>query len=89
MSHYNPKTIFIADDSAMIRTIIREAIQRDTDFVVCGEAVNGTEAVLKATELSPDLIILDVRMPSLNGIEAAGILRHALPRIRIVLLTKF
>ena len=82
-AHDKPKTILIADDSAMVRTIIREGLERDTDFEVCGEAVDGTDAVSKAKELSPDLILLDVRMPGLNGIEVAGILRHALPRIRI------
>jgi DNA-binding NarL/FixJ family response regulator len=84
-----PKTILIADDSAMVRTIIRQAIERDTEFVVCAEAGNGADAVTKAKELAPDLIILDVVMPGLNGIEVAGILRHALPRIRIVLLTMY
>lgn len=74
---------------AMMRAIIREAIERDTDFVVCGEAADGTEAVSKAKELSPDLIILDVVMPRLNGIEVAGILRHALPKIRIVMVTMY
>jgi DNA-binding NarL/FixJ family response regulator len=84
-----PKTILIADDSEMARTIIRRALERETDFEVCGEAVDGTDAVSKAKELSPDLILLDVRMPGLNGIEVAGILRGALPRIRIVLVTMF
>jgi DNA-binding NarL/FixJ family response regulator len=84
-----PKTILIADDSAMVRAIIRQAIERDTSFVVCGEAVDGTEAVSKAKELEPDLIILDVRMPGLNGMEVAGILRYALPKVRIALLTMY
>jgi DNA-binding NarL/FixJ family response regulator len=84
-----PKTILIADDSAVIRTIIRQAIERDTEFVVCGEAVDGTEAVSKARELAPDLIILDVRMPGLNGMEVAGILRYALPHLRIALVTMY
>jgi two-component system, NarL family, nitrate/nitrite response regulator NarL len=70
---------------AVDRTIIRQALERDTDFEVCAEQADGTEAVSKAKELSPDLIILDVKMPGLNGIEIAGILRRALPRIRIVL----
>jgi DNA-binding NarL/FixJ family response regulator len=83
------KTILIADDNELVRTMIRQALERDTDFAVCGEAVNGTEAVSKARELSPDLIILDVRMPGLNGIEVAGILRYALPKIRIVLVTMY
>lgn len=86
---HSGKTILIADDSAMMRTIIRQAIERDTDFVVCSEAVDGTDAVAKAKELSPDLVILDLRMPGLNGVQAAGILRHALPRTRIVLLTLY
>ena len=51
----NPKTILIADDSAIVRAIIRQAIERDTSFVVCAEAVDGTEAVTKAKELKPDL----------------------------------
>jgi DNA-binding NarL/FixJ family response regulator len=83
------KTILIADDSAMMRTIIRQAIERDTNFEVCCEAADGTEAVTKAKELSPDMAILDVRMPGLNGIEVAGILRYALPKIRIVLVTMY
>jgi DNA-binding NarL/FixJ family response regulator len=83
------KTILIADDSELVRTKLRQAIERDTEFKVCGEAVDGTDAVSKARELSPDLIILDVRMPGLNGIEVAGILRYALPKIRIVLVTMY
>ena len=83
------KTILIADDSEEVRAMIRRALERDTDFTVCGEAVDGTDAVSKAKELRPDLIILDVRMPGLNGIEVAGILRYALPKIRIVLVTMF
>jgi DNA-binding NarL/FixJ family response regulator len=84
-----PKTILIADDSELMRTMIRKALERDTDFAVCGEAVDGTDAVSKAKKLSPDLIILDVRMPGLNGIEVAGILRYTLPKIKIVLVTLF
>jgi DNA-binding NarL/FixJ family response regulator len=83
------KNILIADDSEMVRTKIRPALERDTPFEVCGEAVDGTDAVSKAKERSPDLIILDARMPGLNGIEVAGILRYALPNIRIVLVTLY
>jgi two-component system nitrate/nitrite response regulator NarP len=84
-----PKTILIADDSELVRNMIRQALERDTDFVICGEATNGTDAVSMARELSPDLVILDVRMPGLNGIEVAGILRYAFPKVRIVLVTMY
>jgi DNA-binding NarL/FixJ family response regulator len=83
------KNILIADDSEMVRTKIRQALERDTPFEVCAEAADGTAAVSKAKELEPDLIILDVRMPGLNGIEVAGILRYALPKLRIVLVTMY
>jgi DNA-binding NarL/FixJ family response regulator len=86
---HKSKTILIADDSPMVRTLIRQALERDTEFAVCGEAADGTDAVSKARELAPDLIILDVRMPGLNGIEVAGILRYALPKVRIVLVTMY
>lgn len=83
------KTILIADDSELMRTKIRQALERDTDFDVCGEVSNGSEAVGKARELAPDLIILDLRMPCLSGIDVAGVLRYALPKTRRVLLTMY
>jgi DNA-binding NarL/FixJ family response regulator len=82
------RTILIADDSERVRTVMRRSLEHGTDFKVC-EACNGEEAVAKAKEVAPDLAILDVRMPGLSGIEVAGILRYALPKIRIVFLTMY
>lgn len=82
-----PRTILIADDSAQIRLVIRQSIERQTRFNVCGEAIDGTDAISKAKELAPDLVILDVRMPQLNGIEVASILRRSVPKARIVLIS--
>jgi DNA-binding NarL/FixJ family response regulator len=84
-----PRTILIADDSEMVRAKIRQALERETDFEICGEANDGVEAVAKAKELTPDLILLDVKMPRLTGLEVAGILRQAQPRIRIMMVTMY
>jgi len=84
-----PRTILIADDSEMVRAKIRQALERETDFEICGEANDGVEAVAKAKELTPDLILLDVKMARLNGLEVAGILRQAQPRIRIMMVTMY
>ena len=84
-----PKTILIADDNERVRTVVRQALERETSFKVCAEATDGTDAVSKAKELEPDLVILDVRMPGLNGVEVAGILRYALPRVRIIFVTMY
>ena len=84
-----PKTILIADDNERVRTVVRQALERETGFKICGEATDGTDAVSKAKELEPDLVILDVRMPGLNGVEVAGILRYALPKVRIIFVTMY
>lgn len=84
-----PRTILIADDSARVRAILRRALERETTFRICGEASDGVEAVAKAKELTPDLILLDVRMARLTGLEVAGILRQAQPNIRILMVTMY
>jgi YesN/AraC family two-component response regulator len=66
MSH----TILIADDSIFIREALCGLFEREEDFDVCGEAENGKEAVEKAQELHPDLILLDLSMPVMNGLDA-------------------
>lgn len=84
-----PRTILIADDSASVRAVIRESIERETPFKICGEATDGIDAIHKARELKPDLVILDVVMPRLNGLEAATILRHSMSELRIVLISMY
>jgi DNA-binding NarL/FixJ family response regulator len=73
----------------MVRAKVRQALERETDFEICGEATDGVEAVAKAKELTPDLILLDVKMPRLTGLEVAGILRRTQPRIRIMMVTMY
>jgi two-component system response regulator NreC len=81
------KTILIADDHSHIRAALRALFASQPEFSICGEAKNGDEAVAKARELHPDLIVLDMSMPILNGLEATQMLRKIMPDVPIVLFT--
>lgn len=82
-----PKCILIVDDLDYVRKIVRDFLENESCFAVCGEAVDGLDAIQKAKELNPDLIILDLSMPRMNGIEAARALKRLLPQTPIVMLT--
>jgi len=83
-----PKTsVLIVDDHEAIRRTLRVRIEELPEFSVCGEAVNGVDAVEKAQLLSPSLVILDFAMPEMNGLEAATALRFMLPGAKLYLLT--
>jgi DNA-binding NarL/FixJ family response regulator len=81
------KQILLVDDSEVIRAATRHFLERQPGFAVCGEAADGLEAVEKAQELRPDLIILDLAMPRMNGLEAARELRAMMPAVPIILFT--
>jgi len=83
-----PKSILIADDQEGVRKVLRTALE-NAGFVVCAEAVDGFDALEKASHFSPDLIVLDLRMPNMSGIEAASTLRTRFPATPIVLLTMY
>jgi DNA-binding NarL/FixJ family response regulator len=83
------RTVLLVDDSDFERFTIRAAVEGLTNFQVCGEASNGIEAIQKATELKPDLVVMDLAMPMMNGLEAATVLKSALPGIPVVLLTLY
>jgi DNA-binding NarL/FixJ family response regulator len=82
------KRILVADDSAAVRRVVHTYLA-ERDFDVCGEAANGEDAIEKARELNPDLILLDVAMPRTNGIEVASVLKDMMPNVRIVLFTMY
>jgi DNA-binding NarL/FixJ family response regulator len=83
-----PKTsVLIVDDHEAIRRTLRVRIEALPEFSVCGEAVNGVDAVEKAQLLNPNLVILDFAMPEMNGLEAATALRFMLPTTKLYLLT--
>jgi len=84
-----PKSVLIADDHEAIRRELRRLFQCQPEFTVCGEAVDGVDAISKAQELTPDLIILDFSMPEMNGLEAAIAIQHMMPGTTLFLLTAF
>jgi DNA-binding NarL/FixJ family response regulator len=84
-----PVRILIADDHDALRTAIRDLLESRSEFKVCGEAKNGLQAVEKSAEIQPDVVILDVVMPMMNGFEAAQKIRTVSPDSRIVMLSAF
>ena len=82
------KSILIADDNDIVRTIIRFFLETK-GFEVCGEAKDGVDAIEKARQLKPDLIVLDVAMPKMNGVEAASVLKGMMPEVPIVWFTMY
>jgi CheY-like chemotaxis protein len=84
-----PKQILIVDDSGVVRRVVRSVLESQTKHQVCGEAIDGVDAIEKANALKPDLIVLDLAMPRMNGLEAAMALKSAVPRPWIVLFTMY
>jgi len=79
--------VLIVDDHAFIRRGVQTILHSFPEWEFCGEAENGKEAIRLADELKPEVIIMDVSMPGLNGIEATRAIRKAQPDVKIVLLT--
>jgi two-component system response regulator NreC len=79
--------VLIVDDHAFIRRGVQTILHSFPEWEFCGEAENGKEAIRLADELKPEVIIMDVSMPGLNGIEATRAIRKTQPDIKIVLLT--
>src|SRR5229473_4682419 len=83
------KTVLIVDDNEIIRRGLRELFTAEPDFDMCGEAENGREAIEKAQELHPDLIVLDLSMPVMNGIDAAKVLKRLMPAVPLIVFSEF
>src|SRR5712691_9129411 len=79
--------IFIADDHEVVRKGLMSLLQAQPDWEVCGEAADGREAVDKAQQLKPDVVILDIGMPSLNGLEATRQILKSNPQAKVLILT--
>jgi DNA-binding NarL/FixJ family response regulator len=83
----NPFRILIAEDYEVVRRGVRDLLLEHAGWEVCGEAVDGRDAVNKAAELRPDLVVLDIGMPNLNGLDAARQILDRAPETMVIILT--
>jgi DNA-binding NarL/FixJ family response regulator len=86
-AHNHPSRIMIEDDHDSARRAMRLLHERDQSLVICGEAADGSEAVDRAMALRPDVIVMDVAMPKMNGLQAAEKISDALPDSRVLLIS--
>ena len=82
-----PPRILIVDDSALVRNLLRTCFELESGWQVCGEAGNGKDAIEKAQEVQPNLIVLDLSMPVMNGLESARVLSKLMPSVPLIMFT--
>jgi two-component system response regulator NreC len=80
--------ILIADDNDMVRQGVIGLLSDESDCKVCGEAKNGSEAIQKARELLPDIVLLDISMPGMSGLDVARCLRQELPDVKLLVISQ-
>ena len=83
------KKVFIADDHAIIRDGLRHILSRAPEYEIIGEAGDGREAIEKIEELEPDIVLLDISMPFLTGVEVARHIKQKAPSIKIIILSQY
>jgi DNA-binding NarL/FixJ family response regulator len=83
-----PRTVLVADDNPTIRKMLCQMFEREDDYDLCAEAENGKQAIELAIQCRPDLIILDLSMPVMNGLDAARELKRLMPDTPIILFTQ-
>lgn len=85
----DPITIIIVDDHAVVRQGVRALLETQTDIQIAGEAASGEEAVALCAEHAPDVVLMDLLMPGMSGVEAARRLKEISPRTQVVVLTSY
>jgi DNA-binding NarL/FixJ family response regulator len=81
------RSVLVVDDNPIVRRAVCELFTREGDFEVCGEAENGKEAIEKARLLRPKLIVTDLSMPIMNGLEVARVLKELMPAVPVIIFT--
>jgi len=82
-------SILIVDDSALMRRSLKLCLEQNPDWKVCGQAVDGLDAIEKTQQLRPDIVVLDLSMPGMNGFEVAHELKAVTPTIPLLMFTSF
>ena len=83
------RRILIVDDHRAVRSALRRVLEGQPEFLFCGEAENGQEAIVRASECAADAVILDISMPVMNGLDAAKVIKSVRPQTRILMFTSF
>ena len=89
MSNQEPATILLIDDHPMLRTGVKQLISMAPDITVVGEASNGEQGIELAESLDPDLILLDLNMPGMNGLDAARAVLEQRPECKVIFITAY
>ena len=83
------KRVLIVDDNIYVRDLLHTFLKDAPEIEICGEAVNGAEAIEKAKQLKADVVLLDLSMPNMNGVETASILKKTMPDVCVIMFTMY
>ncbi len=84
-----PVRILIVDDHELVRRGLRSILVTRPEWEICGEAADGSDAIEKARNLKPDIVLLDITMPQMNGLDAARIIRRDVPRAKVIIVSQY